>query len=139
MARQPKRHWRRYSLRGLLFLIIMALVAWGLVKWPFHASPSPYHTLPEILSRYPGWELVQGPDRPGPYETIGAPSSTSGIGGGVSGSFWAHGEAARKYNIPGIPGYELCAVGLVPQGGGGPTYVVLKRKPSRNQVGNTAK
>jgi hypothetical protein len=76
---QPKRHWRRYGLRALLLVIAVALVAWGLVKWPFNAWPSNYHTLPEILRQYPGWELIEGPDRPGPYETIAAPSPSSGV------------------------------------------------------------
>jgi hypothetical protein len=132
-----QRRWYQHRLRMLLFLVGAAVVFVGLVKW-YPRRPSPaYRTLSEILKHYNGSELVQEPDRPGPYEIIAAPHSW--VSGPVVGSFRANGKT-RRFSVSGIPGNELCVVGLVPQAGGEPTYLVLKRKAEPSPlIGRTSK
>lgn len=122
----PKPRWYHYRLRALLVVGIGAALAMGVAKWH---SPEPgpkYRTLPEVLASkaYVGFDLVQEPDRPGPYEDMGA--SCAGPGEPLAGSFWANGKT-RKFHVPGVPGEEFRVVGLIPQDGSEPTYVVLKR------------
>jgi hypothetical protein len=126
-APQPTRRWSKYRVRTLLLVLIATAAAIGVYRWPFHGLPSRIHTLPEVLasSKCHGFELVQGPDRPGPYEDLEPNSGTSGEP--LSGSVWANGKSCR-YNVAGVPGEEFRAVGLIPQDGGPPTYIVLKRR-----------
>ena len=88
--------------------------------------------------KYDGFELVQEPDRPGPYEDMGA--TCSGRGEPLAGSLWANGET-RKFHVPGVPGVEFRVVGLFPQDGDEPTYIVLKRHatPASPVVGQSTK
>jgi hypothetical protein len=132
-----QRRWYQRRLRILLFIVAMAAVFLGLVKWYPPRPSHTYRTLSEILEYYNGSELVQEPDRPGPYEIIAAPNSW--VSGPVVGSFRANGET-RRFSVSAIPGNELCVVGLVPQEGGGPTYIVLKRKAEPGPLtGRTSK
>src|SRR5208283_4739517 len=86
-----------------------------------------YGKLPELLSsgKYDGYTVAQEPDRPGPYEEMAVADARAGEP--LLGSLLANGKT-RRYNVPGLPGAELRVVGLIPQGGGEPTYVVLKRQ-----------
>jgi len=92
VAAKPKHGWYRYGLRALLVVSIAAALAMGAARWCFRAPLPTYRTLPELLAlgKYRGFELVQGPDRPGPYEDMGA--VCAGKGEPVSGSFWANGK-----------------------------------------------
>ena len=117
--------WYQYSLRTLLLVITVSALVMGLSKWYFSEPPPIYYTLPELLAlgNFQGYDLVQGPDRPGPYEYIGG--HHSGNGNPASGVFRGHGKS-REYHIPGVPNEELLVAGLVPKDGGEPTYMVLK-------------
>jgi hypothetical protein len=126
--RSGQRRWYQRR-RMLLCIVAVAVVCVGFVKWYSHLPSPAYRTLSEILKYYSGSELVQEPDRPGPYEIIAAPNSW--VNGPVVGSFRANGET-RRFSVSAIPGYELCVVGLVSREGGGPTYVVLKRKAEQD-------
>ena len=139
MATKPKPRWHRYRLRTLLVVVIAIGLAIGVARWPFHEPHPAFRTLPEVLAlgKYEGFDRVQGPDRPGPYEDMGA--ACAGKGEPLSGSFWANGKTCR-YHVPGVPGEEFCVVGLIPQDGGGPTYMVLKRHvASTAPVGQSTK
>jgi hypothetical protein len=98
----------------------------GVASWHFHQSRPAYRTLPEVLASGDcgGFDLVQGPDRPGPYQEMGA--ARAGKGEPLSGSFWANGKT-RRYHVPGVRGEEFRVVGLIPKDGGEPTYIVLRR------------
>jgi hypothetical protein len=126
-ALKSKPRWHQYRVRTVLLVLIAIALATGLARSHFHEPRTTYRTLPEVLAsgKYAGFDLVQGPDRPGPYEDIGA--AVAGKGEPLSGSFWANGKA-RKFHVPGVPGDEFRVVGLVPQDGGEPTYIVLKRR-----------
>ena len=50
---------------------------------------------------------------------------SAGKGEPVSGSFWANGKACR-FHVAGVPCEEFRVVGLIPQQGGEPTYIVLR-------------
>ncbi len=132
-----QRRWYKHRLRILLCIVAVAAVYVGFVRW-YPRRPSPaYRTLSEILKSYKGSDLVQEPDRPGPCEIIAAPNSW--VSGPVVGSFRANGET-RRFSVSAIPGNELCVVGLVPREGGGPTYIVLKRKAESGPLaGRTSK
>jgi hypothetical protein len=111
----------------------------GVTSWHFHESRRTNRTLPELLAldSYNGFDLVQGPDRSGPYEDIGA--LRAGKGEPLSGSFWANGKSC-KFHVSGVPGEEYRVVGLIPQDGGGPTYIILKRHAaSASPVGQSTK
>ena len=73
-APNPKPRWYRYRLRTLLLVVIAAVAAMGVARWHFPDPHPAYHTLPEVLAsgKYDGFDLVQGPDRSGPYEDMGA-------------------------------------------------------------------
>jgi hypothetical protein len=118
--------WRQYRLRTLLLVLIATAMAIGVAAWHLHVPRPSYRTLSELLSsaKYDGFDLVQGPGRPGPYEDIGVISA--GRGEPLSGSFWASGKSCR-FQVPGVPGEEFRVVGLIPQDRGEPTYMVLKR------------
>jgi hypothetical protein len=118
--------WYRYRLRVLLVVLIAAALAMGVAKLHFHEPRLAYRTLPELLAlgKYAGFELVQGPERPGPYVEMGA--ACAGKGEPLLGSFWANGKTCR-YHVPGVPGEERCVIGLMPQDGSEPTYVVLRK------------
>ena len=138
-APNPERRWYRRRLRTLLFVLIATALGMGVAKWHFHEPHSTYRTLPEVLTsgNYEGFDLVQGPDRPGPYQDMGA--TCAGKGEPLSGSFWANGKT-RKFHVPGVPGEEFRVVGLVPQDGGEPTYIVLKRHAApASPVGQSTK
>jgi hypothetical protein len=113
-------------MRTLLLVLMATALALGVAGWPFHPPRSTCHTLSEVLAldKYHGFDLVQGPDRPGPYEDI--PAAAAGMGEPLSGSIWAHGKT-RRFHVAGAPGEEFRVVGLIPQDGGEPTYIVLKR------------
>jgi hypothetical protein len=139
MAPKPERRWYQYRLRTLLLVLVATAMAMGVAKWQFHEPRSRYRALPEVLAsrKYEGFDLVQEPDRPGPYEEMGA--NCAGQGEPISGSFWANGKN-RKFHVPGVPGEEHCVVGLVPQDGGEPTYIVLKRRATpASPVGQSTK
>jgi hypothetical protein len=125
-ALNPKPRWYQRRLRTLLVVGITAALAMGVARWHSHEPRPTYRTLPEVLAagNYAGFDLVQEPDRPGPYEDMGA--TCAGTGESLSGSFWANGKT-RKFHVPGVPGEEFRVVGLVPQDGGEPTYIVLRR------------
>ena len=126
MTPKPQPRWYQYRLRTLLVVVIAIVLATGVAHWHSRGPRPTYRTLPEILAsgKYDGFDLVQKPDRPGPYEDMGA--TPAGKGEPLSGSLWANGKT-RKYHVPGVPGEEFRVVGLIPQDGGEPTYVVLKR------------
>ena len=65
-----QRRWYQRRLRMLLCIVGVAAVFVGLVEWYPHRPSPTYRTLSEILKYYSGSELVQEPDRPGPYEII---------------------------------------------------------------------
>jgi hypothetical protein len=123
---QPNRRWQRYRLHTLLVVVIGAALAIGIAKWQFRAARPTYRSLPEVLAQgnCGDFDLVQGPDRPGPYEDMGAVPARKGEP--IFGSFSANGKT-RKVHVPGVPGEEFRVVGLLPQSGGEPTYIVLKR------------
>ncbi len=125
-APKPEPRWRWYRLRTLLLVLIATATALGVAAWHLHEPRRTYRTLSELLAsgKYDGFDLVQGPDRPGPYEDIGVTSA--GKGEPLSGSFWANGKSCR-FHVPGVSGQEFRVVGLVPQDDGEPTYVILKR------------
>jgi hypothetical protein len=126
IALMPERRWYQHRLRTLLLVLVATAMGMGAVNWHFHEPRPTYRTLPEVLTsgNYDGFDLVERPDRPGPYKDIGA--LRAGKGEPLSGSFWANGKS-RKFHIPAVPDEELCVVGLVPQDGGEPTYIVLRR------------
>ena len=102
----------------------------GVAEWHFHEPHPNYRTLPEVLAsgKYNGFDVVQGPDRPGPYKDMEA--TCAGPGEPLSGSLWANGKS-RRFHVPGVPGEEFRVVGLIPQDGGEPTYVVLKQRAAQ--------
>ncbi len=122
----PGRKRRQLGLGTLLLAVTAIALALGLGKWFIPEWNSKYRTVPEILAgqAYHGYELVKGPDRPGPFEEMGA--DRGGMGEPVSGSFWAKGKSCR-FRIPAAPGEDFCVVGLLPPDDG-PTYMVLKRR-----------
>ena len=122
----PQRRWYQYRLRTLLLVLLGIALAMGVAKWQVQEPRPTYRTLPELLasSKYAGFDLVQGPDRAGPYEDMGA--TCGGAGESLAGSFWANGKT-RRFHVPGEPGVEFRVVGLIPQDGGEPTYLVLRR------------
>ncbi len=124
---EARRRWYQHGLRALLLVLIATALAMVLARWHSLGGRSTCHTLPEVLAsgNYGGFDLVQGPDRPGPYESMGP--VCAGKGEPVSGSFWANGKT-RRFNVPGVPGKEFCVLGLIPRDGGAPTYVVLSRQ-----------
>jgi hypothetical protein len=69
-------------------VLIATALAMGVAKWHFHEPHSAYRTLPEVLAsgKYEGFDLVHEPDRPGPYQDMGA--TGAGKGESLSGSFW---------------------------------------------------
>ena len=139
VALNPKSRWHQYRLRTLLLVLVATALAMGVAQWHFHEPHSTYHMLPEVLAsgKYNGFDLVQEPDRPGPYADMGA--TCAGKGEPLSGSFWANGKN-RKFHVPGVPGEEFCVVGLVPQDGGEPTYIVLRRRVApASPVGQSTK
>ena len=124
----PRGRRFQFGLRTLLFVLTAAAVVMGVATWCFPESKSPaitYHSLTDIRARYSDYDLVQGPDQAGPYEDLGA--ACAGEGGTLAGSFWANGKRCKFY-IPGSPGVEFRAVGLLSRDGGEITYIVLKRR-----------
>jgi hypothetical protein len=124
---KPRRRWYQYNLRTLLLVLIATALAMGVAnKWYFYRPRPAYHTLPEVLAsgKYDDFDVVQEPDRPGPYEDMGA--ACAGKGEPLAGSFWANGKT-RRFHVPGVPGEEFRVVGLIPKDGGEPTYIVLRR------------
>jgi hypothetical protein len=110
--------------RSLFLLLSAAILAFGLTKWWPQGNQPSYRTLRQIVAVADGFELTESPDRPGPYQQLG--TCGTGIGEPAIGSFWANGKTCR-FHVPGVPGEELRVIGLLPQDGGRPTYVVLKR------------
>jgi hypothetical protein len=138
-ALNPNPRWHQYRRRALLFVLIAAALAMGVAGWHFREPRPDRGTLSEVLAagKYDGFDVVQAPDRPGPYKDIGATSARPGEP--LSGSFWANGKT-RRFHLPGVPGEEFRVVGLIPQDGGEPTYVVLKRRAApASPVGQTTK
>lgn len=125
-APQRKRRWHQFSLRTLFLVATAAAATAGLAKWYYRSPPVVYRTLPEILEDYRGWDLVQGPDQPGPYAELGA--SCAGRGCSVSGGFWHDGKN-RTFSIPGVPGEEFRVLELASRKDG-PTFVVLRLGPA---------
>jgi len=111
--------------RSLLVLLVVAVLAVGIAKWGPQGKASRYRTLAQIVAANEGFVVAKEPDHPGPYEELG--TNRPGIGEPAIGSFWVSGKSCR-FHVPAEPGEELRVIGLLPQGGGGPTYVVLKRK-----------
>jgi hypothetical protein len=120
------RPWYRRRLRTLVLVLAAAALAMGVARWNLQGSRSNYRTLSELLAsgKNRGFDLVQEPDRPGPYEEMDAVPAAAGEE--VTGSFWGNGKN-RRFHIPGAPGVEYRVIGLLPQGGGEPTYIVLRR------------
>ena len=89
---KPRRRWYQYGLRAFLLVLIATVLAMVLTRWHSLGGRSTYRTLPEVLAsgNYGDFDLVQGPDRPGPYESMGP--VFAGKGEPVSGSFWANGK-----------------------------------------------
>jgi hypothetical protein len=121
-----RRRWFRFFLWSLLVFL------WG---GAFYTSGGrlhlpgmnpDYHTLSELLAtqKYRGFEVVQEPDRPGPYKDIGMVNA--GRGEPVIATFWSIAGKRRSFNIPAMPGEELRVVGLAPESGGEATCVVLR-------------
>ena len=110
--------------RLLLLLVTAAVLAFGLAKWWPQGKHPKFRTLTQIVAAQEGFDVAEEPDRPGPYEELG--TSSAGVGEAAIGSFWANDKSCR-FHVPGMAGEELRVVGLLPQDGGGPTYVVLKR------------
>jgi hypothetical protein len=110
--------------RSLFLLLAAAVLAFGLTNWWPQEKHSTDRTLMEIVAAHDGFDLSEKPDHPGPYKELGV--CRAGIGEPVFGSYWAAGKNCR-FHIPAVPGEELQVVGLLPQDGSGPTYVVLKR------------
>jgi hypothetical protein len=110
--------------RSLLVLLAVAVLALGIAKWGPQGKSSKYRTLAQIVAANDGFVVAKEPDRPGPYEELG--TNRPGIGEPAIGSFWVSGKSCR-FHVPGVPGEEFRVIGLLPQDGGGPTYVVLKR------------
>jgi hypothetical protein len=127
----PKRkpRWNKFRLRTLLVVLVAIGLALAYCQWHLHGPRLNYRTLPEVLAsaKCDGFDLVQEPDRPGPYIDMDPASAENGQP--LSGSLWANGKN-RKYSVPGVPGAEFRVVGLIPQDGGEPTYIVLKRRTS---------
>lgn len=122
--------------RSLLVLLAVAALALGIAKWGSQPKRPNYRTLTEIVDAHPGFDVAQEPDHPGPYEELG--TNRPGIREPVIGSFWANGKSCR-FHVPGVPGEESRVVGLLPQDGSGPTYVVLKRRVSPTPPAGQAK
>jgi hypothetical protein len=116
----------QYSLRSLLAVLTLSALAMGLGKWWLQEPPPLYRTLPEILAAHDGFDFVQGPDEPGPYQYLGTVCAARNTT--VSGEFRANGKT-RSFHVPGVPGEEFRVVGLAPQDGSSPTYIVLKAHP----------
>ena len=101
----------------LLFALIAATLAMGVAGWRFHEPHPDCRTLSEVLAsgKFDAFNVVQGPDRPGPYKEMG--TTSAGPGEPLSGSFWANGKT-RRFHVPGVPGEEFRVIGLIPQDGG---------------------
>ena len=111
--------------RRLLLLLAAAVVlAFGLGKWWPQEKHPKFRTLTQIVAAQEGFDIAEEPHRRGPYEELGI--CRAEVGEAIIGSFWANGKNCR-FDVPGTAGEELRAVGLLPQDGGGPTYVVLRR------------
>jgi hypothetical protein len=109
--------------RLLLLLVAAAVLAFGLAKWWPQETHPKFRTLTQIVAAQEGFDVAEEPNRPGPYEELG--TSRAGVGEPITGSFWANGKSCR-FHVPGVAGEEFRVIGLLPQDGGGPTYVVLK-------------
>ena len=70
-APKPESRWRQYRLRTLLLVLIATATVMGVAAWHLHEPRPIYRTLPELLAsgKYEGFDLVQGPGRPGPSQT----------------------------------------------------------------------
>jgi hypothetical protein len=124
-ASQGPRGKFHFGRRLLLLLAAAAIVVFGFAKWRPHEKQSKFRTLAEIVAAQEGFAIAEEPSRPGPYEELGACDARAGEA--AIGSFWANGKNCR-YHVPGTEGDALRVIGLQPEDGGGPTYVVLKRK-----------
>jgi hypothetical protein len=122
------RRWRRFFLWALLLILIASAAGTSGALHRLPWSKPGFHTLPELLAsnKFRGFELLQEPDRPGPYQEKGVTSA--GKGEPVFGSFWADGKQ-RRFNIAAVPGAELRVVGLMPEDGE-LTYMVLRSTAS---------
>ena len=96
----------RLGRRPLLLLLAATALAFGLTQWGSQPKHPRYRTLPQIVAAYDGFAQAEAPDRPGPYEDLGACRAESGEP--VTGSFWANGKSCR-FHIPAVPGEELRA------------------------------
>ena len=113
-----------FGRRLLLLLVTAVVLAFGLAKWwPKEKHPK-FRTLTQIVAAHEDFDIAEEPDRPGPYEELG--THRARVGETVIGSFWANGKSCR-FQVPGVAGEELRVIGLLPEDGGGPTYVVLRR------------
>ena len=121
-----KNKGRFYLGRRLLLPLVAAVVlALGITKWWPQEKHTKFRTQTQIVAAQEGFDIAEEPNRPGPYEELG--TCRAGVGESVIGSFWANGKICRVH-VPGVAGEELRVVGLLPQDGGGPTYVVLRRQ-----------
>jgi hypothetical protein len=116
----------RFNLRRRLLLLLVAAVVlvFGFTKWWPQEKHPKYRSLAQIVAAHQGFDVAEEPQRPGPYEELG--TCKAGVGEAAIGSFWAKGENCR-FHVPGTAGDELRAIGLLPEDGSGPTYVVLRR------------
>ncbi len=114
-----------FGRRLLLLLATAAVLAFGLAKWWPQEKHPKFRTLAQIVAAQEGFDVAEEPNRPGPYEELG--TCRAGVGKSAIGSFWANGKSCR-FQVSGTAGEELRVVGLLPKDGGGPTYVVLKRR-----------
>jgi hypothetical protein len=112
------------SRRLLLLLVTAAVLAFGLAKWWPQEEHPKFRTLTQIVAAQEGFDVAEEPNRPGPYEELR--TSRAGVGEPIIGSFWANNKSCR-FHIPGMAEEELRVIGLLPQDGGGPMYIVLKR------------
>lgn len=109
----------------MLLLLLVAILVIGMAAWPYRKPRPAYRSLSDILAGYDDFDLVRGPDHQGPYTVLAA--ACAGRGEAVSGGFCDNGKT-RDFRVPADPGKEFRVVGLAPEDGSGPTYIVLKVK-----------
>jgi hypothetical protein len=123
----------RRSRRLVLLVLLCAVAGYGALQWRGNKAPGAagFAELPEALRAkgFVGWEVVEPPDRPGPYrvsETV--PPVTAPRGKSASSSFTVAGSKPRHFNLSASPEYDQAVVALDTEGDKTPTFVVLRRR-----------
>lgn len=122
------------SRRLVLLLILGAGAAYVALQGGRGKAPgtSGFADLANALraKRLVGWEVVEAPDRPGPYRVADVPPPAfAGRGQPLVMNFRPAGGELRRFDLPASPDFEQAVVALETEGDKTPTFVVLRRAP----------